>query len=76
MMDDEKLTNVSEPEEAEREEGREERDGKDEEARKKRREPSPQERRAKYVSIFISVIIAVGLWFFVINDENPTIKMT
>ena len=43
---------------------------------KKHKEQSPQEKKKKYFSIFISIVIAVGLWFFVINDENPTIKMT
>ena len=43
---------------------------------KQHKEQDPQEKKKKYISICISVVIAVGLWFFVINDENPTIKMT
>ena len=46
------------------------------EGKNRKKEQEIQERRRKYVSILISVIIAIGLWFFVINDENPTIRMT
>ncbi len=44
-------------------------------AEKKKKELSPPEKKKKYFSMFLSIIIAVGLWVFVINDENPTIKM-
>ncbi len=46
------------------------------EGKNRQKEQEAQERRRKYLSIFISVVIAIGLWFFVINDENPTIRMT
>ena len=46
------------------------------EGKNRKKEQEIQERRRKYVSILSSVIIAIGLWFFVINDENPTIRMT
>ncbi len=32
--------------------------------------------RKKYFTMFLSIAIAVGLWVFVIENENPTIKMT
>lgn len=34
------------------------------------------DKRKKYFTMFLSVIIAIGLWTFVIENENPTIKMT
>ena len=46
------------------------------EGKNRKKEQEIQERRRKYMSILISVVIAIGLWFFVINDENPTIRMT
>ena len=35
-----------------------------------------QKDKKKYITMIFSVIIAVGLWIFVIGNENPTIKMT
>lgn len=32
---------------------------------------SSQEKKRKYISIFISVVIATALWLYVINTENP-----
>lgn len=39
----------------------------------KRKSP---DNRKKYFTMFLSIAIAVGLWVFVIENENPTIKMT
>lgn len=39
----------------------------------KRKSP---DNRKKYFTMFLSITIAVGLWVFVIENENPTIKMT
>lgn len=44
-----------------------------EEKRTKRR---IQRDRKKYISMIFSIVIAVGLWVFVVGNENPTIKMT
>ncbi len=35
-----------------------------------------ESRRKKYLSIFLSVFIAIGLWFYVMNSENPTVSKT
>lgn len=43
---------------------------------KKRADQDGQFRKRKYLQIFFSILIAVFLWYVVINDENPTIKMT